>query len=214
MERTPGAVGPASAFERTASAFERTSRRLAMFAASAALLAACAGGGAATTAPVTAAPVTQAPPTAAPVTQAPPTQAPAGLVLALATNASLGQYVTGKDGLALYVFEPDSGGTSACSGTCAENWPPLTATMLDDVSAGAGITGALGTITRDDGSLQITLAGRPLYYFKGDAAAGDVNGQGINGVWFLAGPDGSSLGMATVAPTPEASKACSGPRCY
>src|SRR6185369_2925305 len=76
---------------------ERTIRRLGLLGASAALFAACAGGGGSpTTAPVTAAPVT-----AAPVTAAPATQAAAGLTLAVGTNATLGSYVTGANGMSL-----------------------------------------------------------------------------------------------------------------
>ena len=137
-----------------------------------------------------------------------------GLTLALATNATLGSYVTGANGMALYIFTTDSGTTSACTGGCADNWPPLTVAAAGDVTAGAGVTGALGTITRADGKLQVTLGGHPLYYFKNDAAAGDVNGQGINDVWFLAGADGTGLGMAGGEATPAASKGCSGPACY
>jgi predicted lipoprotein with Yx(FWY)xxD motif len=198
----------------TQAAAIRLTRSVGLMAATAVLVAACAGGGA-TPAPATQPPATAAPATSAPATTAPATAAPAGITLALATNATLGQYVTGKDGLALYVFEKDSGTTSACTGACATNWPPLTVTMLDDITPGAGVTGALGTITRDDGSLQVTLAGHPLYYFKGDAAAGDVNGQGINSVWYLAGADGSALGMAAAVPTSAAGDSkCSGPTCY
>jgi len=189
---------------------ERTIRRLGLLGASAALFAACAGGGGSpTTAPVTAAPVT-----AAPVTAAPATQAAAGLTLAVGTNATLGSYVTGANGMSLYIFEKDAGTTSACVDACAANWPPLTVAALTDVTAGTGVTGALGTITRADGTLQVTLAGHPLYYFKNDAAAGDVNGQGINDVWYLAGPDGSSVGESDEMATPAASKGCSGPTCY
>jgi predicted lipoprotein with Yx(FWY)xxD motif len=183
-------------------------RRVGLLGASAALVAACAGGAGATTAPATTTPATAAPATAA------ATQAASGLTLALAANATLGSYVTGANGLALYVFTNDTGTTSACTGACAENWPPLTVAAAGDVTAGAGVTGALGTITRDDGKLQVTLAGHPLYYFKNDAAAGDVNGQGINDVWFLAGADGAALGMAGGEATPAASKGCSGPACY
>ena len=183
-------------------------RRVGLLGASAALIAACAGGGGATTAPATTTPATAAPATAA------ATQAASGLTLALATNPTLGRYVTGANGLALYVFTKDAGTTSACTGACAENWPPLTVAAAGDVTAGAGVTGALGTITRDDGKLQVTLAGHPLYYFKNDAAAGDVNGQGINDVWFLAGADGTGLGMAGGEASPAASKGCSGPACY
>ena len=191
---------------------DRMIRRLGLLAASAALFAACAGGGgAATTAPVTAAPPTAAPP----ATTAPASPAAAGLTLALATNATLGQYVTGANGMALYIFTKDAGTTSACTGQCADNWPPLTVTALADVTAGTGVTGTLGTITRDDGKLQVTLGGHPLYYFKNDAAAGDVNGQGINNVWYLAGADGNGLGMTSGSATaaPGSSK-CGGPSCY
>jgi predicted lipoprotein with Yx(FWY)xxD motif len=195
--------------------FERTIRRLGLLGATAALFAACAGGGAATTAPATTTPATQAPATAA-ATAAPASQAAAGLTLAVATNPTLGKYVTGANGMSLYFFQKDSGSTSACSGACADNWPPVIVTMADDATAGAGITGTLGTITRDDGKLQLTLAGHPLYYFKGDSAAGDVNGQGINDVWYLAGVDGSMVGesdgpAATAAP---GGSKCSGPTCY
>jgi predicted lipoprotein with Yx(FWY)xxD motif len=57
--------------------------------------------------------------------------------------------------------------------------------------AGDGVTGVIGLATQADGSQQVTYDGRPLYYFKGDAAAGDVNGQGVGGVWFAATVDGS-----------------------
>ena len=189
---------------------ERTIRRLGLLGASAALFAACAGGGAATTAPVTPAPGTAA----APATMAPASQAASGLTLTLATNATLGSYVTGANGMALYIFTKDTGTTSACTGACADNWPALTVAAASDVTAGAGVTGTLGTITGADGKLQATLGGHPLYYFKNDTAAGDVNGQAISGVWFLAGADGSGLGMTSGSASPAASKGCSGPACY
>jgi predicted lipoprotein with Yx(FWY)xxD motif len=50
------------------------------------------------------------------------------------------------------------------------------------------VTGEIGTITRDDGSTQVTYNGAPLYYFAGDEAAGDSNGDGLNGVWHIAAP--------------------------
>lgn len=198
----------------SAPGFERTIRRLGLLGASAALFAACAGGGAATTAPATTTPATAAPPaTTAPASQAPASQSTAGLTLALGSNASVGSYVTGANGMSLYLFTNDTATTSACTGECAVNWPPLTTSMLDGVAAGAGISGVLGTITRDDGTLQVTLASHPLYYFKNDAAAGDVNGQGINGVWYLLAADGSALGANKPTTAPGESK-CSGPTCY
>ena len=183
---------------------------VAVAAAAAFAVGACTntGGGA------TVAPATQPPATTAPAAGSP---AAAGLSLVVAQDATLGSYVTGKDGKALYVFTPDTGDTSNCNDDCAANWPPLTVTMASDVAAGTGVTGQLGTITRSDGALQVTLGGHPLYHFKGDAAAGDVNGQGLNDVWFLAGPDGNGVGMtsggeptsgAEATPCPPADRTC------
>jgi predicted lipoprotein with Yx(FWY)xxD motif len=124
----------------------------------------------------------------------------------------LGSFVAGADGRSLYVFTKDSGGTSACTGDCATNWPPLTVASAAAATAGAGVTGALATITRADGTVQVTLGGRPVYYFGGDKAAGDVKGQGVGGIWFLASPSGEPVGGGAAA-SPSAS-ACTGARCY
>lgn len=173
--------------------------------AAAAIFGACTAPGGAATAPITTGPATAVPATSGPA---------AGLQLAVRTDPQVGAVVTGKDGLSLYVFTKDTtAGQSACSGDCATNWPPLTVAAASDVTAGAGVTGALGTITRADGSLQVTLGGMPLYYFKGDAAAGDTNGQGLNGVWYLASPAGEPAHGDAGAASPDASK-CSGPTCY
>jgi predicted lipoprotein with Yx(FWY)xxD motif len=147
-------------------------------------------------------------PTAAPPTQA--ATAGSGLTLEVANDPELGDFVAGADGMTLYVFLPDEGDTSACNGECAVNWPPLTG----EVAAGAGVTGALGTITREDGSAQVTLGGAPLYYFIGDEAAGDVNGQGLQDVWYLASPAGTPVGASDgPAPAPEETP-CTGRYCY
>lgn len=178
--------------------------------AAAAILGACTAPGGATTAPITAAPATSTPATAAPATSGPA----AGLQLAVRTDPEVGAVVTGKDGLSLYIFTKDTiVGQSACNGDCATSWPPLTVAALGDVAAGAGVSGVLGTISRGDGSLQVTLGGHPLYYFKGDAAAGDTNGQGLNDVWYLANPTGGPADDDPGAASPDASK-CSGPSCY
>jgi CxxC motif-containing protein (DUF1111 family)/predicted lipoprotein with Yx(FWY)xxD motif len=84
-----------------------------------------------------------------------------------------------RPGFTLYVFDNDLGSPgSNCNGGCAANWPPL---LVND----GGATGVadLSTITRNDGSLQATYDGRPLYFFSGDAAAGDTSGDGAGGVW-------------------------------
>jgi len=190
------------AIGRPGSTIGRLGRRTSVLLGVVALVAACStqGGGGTTTNP----PASQMPAATVAATPA----APADVTLEVATDAELGDHVVGEDRLALYVFLPDEGDTSACSGECAINWPPLTG----DVATGDGVTGELGTITRDDGTTQVTLGGAPLYYFIGDEAAGDVNGQGLQDVWYLASAEGTPVG-ADDGPPPEET-ACTGRYCY
>jgi predicted lipoprotein with Yx(FWY)xxD motif len=110
--------------------------------------------------------------------------------LALATTG-LGKVLVGPTGNTLYMFAPDTTSTSACTGGCASNWPPLTGAMP---SLGTGLDAEdFATITRADGSAQITFYGHPLYYFANDKAAGDTNGQGLNGKWYVLGADGNPI---------------------
>ena len=74
-------------------------------------------------------------------------------------------------------------GESACYDQCATNWPPLVAT--EPLTLVSGIPGELGTITRTDGTMQVTYDGMPLYYYAQDAEGGDANGQGRGDVWFV-----------------------------
>jgi predicted lipoprotein with Yx(FWY)xxD motif len=107
-------------------------------------------------------------------------------------SGDLGTYLVGPDGRTLYEFTRDvTPGVSTCTSGCLDAWPPLIVADGVSVAAGDGVTGTLGVITRDDGTMQATYRGRPLYYFGSDAAAGDTNGQGVNGVWFVAAVDGS-----------------------
>jgi predicted lipoprotein with Yx(FWY)xxD motif len=116
-------------------------------------------------------------------------------VLATA-DSDLGEIVVDGDGRTVYVFDKDEpgSGASACSGECLDNWPPVTATDADP--GVEGVTGEVGTIEWDDGTLQVTLDGQPLYLFAGDAAAGDTAGQGVQGVWWVVGPDGAKISEA------------------
>jgi predicted lipoprotein with Yx(FWY)xxD motif len=111
------------------------------------------------------------------------------VVLATASGA-VGTYLTGADGKTLYVFTPDSKDKTACVDACATKWPPVVITGSAP-AAPAGVTGALTTFARPDGSMQLEINGRPLYYYGGDAKAGDTTGQGVGGKWFVAAPDGS-----------------------
>ncbi|MDQ0647655.1 putative lipoprotein with Yx(FWY)xxD motif [Microbacterium natoriense] len=109
-------------------------------------------------------------------------------------DSSLGQIVVDGDGMTLYMFDKDtqSSGESSCTGECLTNWPPFTtdSTATPELD---GITGEIGTITTADGSTQITLNGWPLYYFAGDTAAGDVNGQGVGEIWWVLTPAGERM---------------------
>ena len=113
----------------------------------------------------------------APATATPVATTQANLVVA--TNATYGRYLTDAKGMAVYFYTPDVAGTgkSTCSGACLASWPALTVAKGTTPVAGAGVIGKLGTITRDDGTLQVTLNDLPLYYFAKDVAAGDTKGQ-------------------------------------
>src|SRR5690606_15218603 len=125
---------------------------------------------------------------------APETSAPQGEGVALATaDSPLGTIVVDGDGVTVYQFDSDTrgGDASTCSGQCASTWPAVPAgdgePQLD------GITGEVGTIAGVDGTPQLTLGGWPLYYYAGDTAPGDVNGQGVNGIWWVLTPDGERI---------------------
>lgn len=182
----------------------------ALAAATVLMLAACTGSGAAAGAGGSAAPAggaTAAPaaPTAssdsrtgayggyggAEATEAPAASAAEGgeaYEVGTGTDASAGPYLTGENGMTLYTFTKDSPGASVCDGQCATNWPPFTLGSGETVKAGAGVTGTFATITRSDGTAQVTYNDKPLYYFAADKKAGDVVGQGVGGVWFVAAP--------------------------
>ena len=99
--------------------------------------------------------------------------------------------ILASEGRTLYVFVPDDGGAPTCYDACADAWPALLAD--GEPVAGEGVEGDLGTVARDDGGEQVTIAGWPLYFFANDAAPGDTIGQGLNDVWFVVAPDGSMV---------------------
>jgi predicted lipoprotein with Yx(FWY)xxD motif len=159
-------------------------RFLALFAVGALVLAACGGddddsaSGSGTS-------------TTAPDATSTTTGATDSFTVALA-ETSLGETLVDRDGKTLYLFEADSGGTSACNAGCDTTWPPLT--IDGEVTVGPGLDAAdFATITREDGSKQVTSYGKPLYTYAADAAPGDTNGQGVGDVWYAVGADGNAL---------------------
>lgn len=166
----------------------RTPLLLALTAAVAGI-AACSGSGAVTQAPATPAAATTAPATTVPATAAPATAA-ADMTVKAETVGDAGMIlVDAKTGLTLYNFTKDTkdSGTSVCTGGCLETWPALTVEAGGTPTGDAGVTGTLGTITRaDNGALQVTYNGLPLYFFKNDTAPGDLNGVYEN--WVTVAP--------------------------
>ncbi|MBB3191989.1 COG4315 family predicted lipoprotein [Halomonas cerina] len=112
-------------------------------------------------------------------------------------QAPFGRYLTDQDGMSLYLFEKDErhGQNSLCDQTCAIAWPPYASKQPPE--AGKHVDAdKLGTITREDGTRQVTYAGWPLYYFSGDKAAGDALGQDVihlGAEWYLLSPDGEKI---------------------
>ncbi len=103
----------------------------------------------------------------------------AGVVLDAASSPTFGMVLTGPNGMTLYTHAGDSATSSTCTGSCATAWPPLQTT--GQPTAGAGVTGQLGTLIRPDGTTQVTYGGKPLYGWQGDTKAGDVTGDGVDG---------------------------------
>ena len=121
------------------------------------------------------------------------TGAAAALVM-LSDNATHGKILTDEKGMALYIFDKDSTDKSACTGDCLTKWPPLTVAAAADLKGGEGVTGTLATIKReDDGKLQVTINGMPLYHYYEDKQPGDAKGQAVGDVWWLVGADGSKI---------------------
>ncbi len=162
-------------------------RFLALGAALIAVLAACSsstgGSPAASVAPSVAAP-------SAAASEA-PSAAAGGTTVAVA-DSSLGKILVDAKGMTLYMFTPDEAGTPTCYDDCATNWPALLADGAP--TAGTGIDASkLTTVDRTDGGKQVKIGTWPLYYFAADKAAGDTNGQGVGGKWYVVGADGEPI---------------------
>jgi predicted lipoprotein with Yx(FWY)xxD motif len=127
---------------------------------------------------------------------APAASGPSGVATVTATSSKLGMILVDGSGRTLYLFEKDQRDQSACSGACVAAWP------VDQSSgtpkAGSGVKASLlGTISRGDGTTQVTYDHHPLYYYSGDSGAGQQNGQGVDAfgaAWFVVAPAGGKVG--------------------
>jgi len=112
-----------------------------------------------------------------------------------ASASGLGTLLVDGHGRTIYLFQRDTGPTSTCSGACIANWPAVTTHGTPQATGGA-MAAKLGVTKRGDGTMQATYAGHPLYYYAGDAAAGDANGQALNAFgarWYVLSTNGSAI---------------------
>jgi predicted lipoprotein with Yx(FWY)xxD motif len=150
-----------------------------------------AASGTTTTGPTPTATASAAP---GPTTSAAPGSTTSGSTASASTLAlktatgSAGIWLTDSAGRTLYLYTHDKGSTSECYGACAKAWPPLTTTGAVTITGKYTVPKDLGVTTRTDGTKQVTYGGHPLYYYAGDTAPGQTNGQGVGKVWFLIGP--------------------------
>jgi predicted lipoprotein with Yx(FWY)xxD motif len=126
-------------------------------------------------------------------------------------NTSLGTVLTGANGLTLYMFKPDTATSSMCNsaGGCSSLWPPAAGTGT--LKSGTTLPGKLATITRQDGSTQVTYQNHPLYTYAKDSAAGQTNGQGVLNMWSIVTPTTPALASTGAgAPAPATTAPATG----
>jgi predicted lipoprotein with Yx(FWY)xxD motif len=127
-------------------------------------------------------------------------------------KTAIGPVLADAKGFTLYWYAKDTMMTSACTGSCAAAWPPLTGTP--QAGMGVHLVGKFGTIKRANGVLQATYKGHPLYIYAGDSAPGQTKGNGLDGIWHVikVNPKGAVAppGAMMSSPTPSASKSSSG----
>jgi predicted lipoprotein with Yx(FWY)xxD motif len=128
---------------------------------------------------------------AAPTTSNPTATTGPGALIKTASvlvNGKSETILTNAQGKTLYYFTPDTATTSACTGSCAQNWPPLLATGSSAPTSTTTLPGKLTTLSTPAGK-QVLYNGHLLYTFAGDSAPGQLNGEGKLGKWFVATAD-------------------------
>jgi len=137
---------------------------------------------------------TQSTPTSAPTTAPAPTSTPTAastftVQTAQATvNGKAVTILTDAQGRTLYYFTPDTASKTVCTGSCAQAWPPLLFTGTGKPSASTTLPGELEVYPNANGK-QVIYNDHPLYIYSGDSAAGQTNGEGLFGKWFVATTD-------------------------
>src|SRR5664279_5716311 len=173
--------------------------RTAAMAIAATLVTACGGGSSSPSTPSVGAPAPASTPTPASTPAPVSTPVPASTSTLKTAQINGAQAFVTAAGLTVYIFDADlaAPGTSTCNGACATNWPPVAP------PAGVALSAHFATLTRTDGSTQLTYSGRPLYTFIADSASGQANGDGLNafgGLWHVSRPAGSSSGTSPNPP--------------
>jgi predicted lipoprotein with Yx(FWY)xxD motif len=120
------------------------------------------------------------------------TSSGSGGTIGIASIAGLGTVLVDSEGMTVYEFTVDNGTTSECYGGCEAAWPPVVAKGKPTAGEGA-MASALGTTKRKDGTLQVTYDGHPLYTFAEDSTPGEVNGNEVEGTWFVLNEGGSAV---------------------
>ena len=127
----------------------------------------------------------------------PTVDADAGIGVTIDTSTSAGvsePFLIDQTGRSMYLFTSDTqnSGMSTCTGDCLTQWPAVLVTGVPQAGTGIDAT-LLSTLTRDDGTLQATYNGWPLYYYVDDLAPGSISGQAMGGVWYLVSGSGNAI---------------------
>ena len=109
-------------------------------------------------------------------------------------DSDLGKVLVAGNGMTVYLFMPDAQGTPTCTADCAKAWPPVTVDDAASLTGGDGVDASLlGTTDHAGVGTQVTYNGWPVYFFAGDSAPGDTNGEGQGGVWYVLDPTGNPI---------------------
>jgi predicted lipoprotein with Yx(FWY)xxD motif len=109
-------------------------------------------------------------------------------------SSQFGDIIFDRNDQAIYLFDRETTSKPECYGDCAAAWPPVL-TEGAPVASGAAKQSLLGTTERDDGTIQVTYAGQPLYYYAHEGP-GQVlchNVAEFGGLWLVLGANGEAL---------------------